>query len=172
MPQILNTYVQAGQIRYEFKNFPLNFHTEAQKAAEAAECAGEQGQYWEMHEALFEGQQRWSGQPDAEAIFKELATELELDQGQFDSCLDGGKYGDQILQDLQEGSAEGVSSTPTFLINGGLFSGAQPFEAFQQQIDYYLAGGEPPSLEVAADSFRSLGQADAGVVITEFSDYQ
>jgi protein-disulfide isomerase len=172
LPQILSTYVQAGQVRYVFKNFPLDFHTEAQKAAEAAECAGDQGLYWEMHEALFEGQGRWSGQPGAEEVFKEIAAELELDQGQFDACLDGAKYEDQVLQDLEEGRADGVSSTPAFLINGASFLGAQPFEAFQQQIDYYLAGGEPPSLEVAADSFRSMGQADAPVVITEFSDYQ
>ena len=52
------------------------------------------------------------------------------------------------------------------------FSGAQPFEAFQQQFEYYLAGGEPPSLEVPPDSFRSLGEPDAPVVVTEFSDYQ
>ena len=59
-----------------------------------------------------------------------------------------------------------------FRINGLELSGAQPFAAFQQQIEYLLAGGEPPTLEVAADSFRSLGAADAPVVITEFSDYQ
>jgi protein-disulfide isomerase len=86
--------------------------------------------------------------------------------------LDDGKYADKVLADYQEGAALGITGTPAFRINGAALSGAQPFSAFQQQIDYFLAGGETPSLEVDADSFRSLGQADAPVVVTEFSDYQ
>lgn len=128
--------------------------------------------YWEMHDLLFEGQDGWSGQPDAVDTFKGMAGELGLDQAQFDACLDDGTYADRVMADYQEGTAEGVQSTPNFLINGASLSGAQPFAAFQQQIEYYLAGGEPPSLKVAADSFRSLGREDAPVVITEFSDYQ
>lgn len=155
-----------------YKNFPLDFHPQAQKAAEAAECAGEQGKYWDMHDALFGSQDRWSGQQNAEATFKQLAADLALNQAEFDSCLDGGRYENQVLADRQEGAADGVSGTPAFRVNGTALSGAQPFAAFQQQIDYYLAGGEPPTLEVAPDSFRSLGQADAPVVVTEFSDYQ
>jgi protein-disulfide isomerase len=141
-------------------------------AAEAAECAGEQGQYWEMHDVLFEQQAQWSGQVDAGTVFKDLAAGLELDQAQFDACLDGGTYTDKVAADLQEGIDEGVTGTPAFRINGAPLSGAQPFAAFQQQIEYFLAGGEAPTLEVEADSYRSLGQADAPVVITEFSDYQ
>ena len=156
-----------------FRNFPLySIHPQAQKAAEAAECAGDQGRYWEMHEVLFESQNQWSGQQDAEETFKELAGELGLDQAQFDACLDDGTYADRITGDYQEGVSAGIQSTPSFLINGAPLSGAQPFAAFQQQIDYYLAGGEAPTLEVSADSFRSLGQADAPVVVTEFSDFQ
>lgn len=156
-----------------FRNFPIySSHPQAQKAAEAAECAGEQGKFWEMHDVLFEGQGRWAGQQGAETIFKGLAGELGLDQALFDACLDGGTYAEKVDADYQEGVIAGVSATPTFLINGVELSGAQPFAAFQQQIDYLLAGGEPPTLEVAADSFRSMGAADAPVVVTEFSDYQ
>ena len=125
-----------------------------------------------MHDLLFEGQDKWSGNPDAVLIFKEMAGELDLDQAEFDSCLDDGKYADLVTSDTEAGLAEGLSSTPSFLINGMLLAGAQPFEAFQQQIDYFLAGGEPVKLEVEADSYRSMGQPDAPVVVTEFSDYQ
>jgi protein-disulfide isomerase len=149
-----------------------SIHPQAQKAAEAAECAGEQGKYWEMHALLFEGQESWSGSQDAVNTFKDLAGDLDLDQAQFDACLDDGTYADKVTADYQEGAAEGVSGTPAFRVNGIALSGAQPFEAFQQQIEYLLAGGEPPTLEVSADSYRSLGQADAPVVITEFSDFQ
>lgn len=125
-----------------------------------------------MHDAIFVGQANWSGSPDADAVFKEMASDLDLDQAQFDACLDEGKYADKVIVDYQEGTAQGVTGTPAFRINGAALSGAQPIAAFQQQIDYFLAGGEAPSLEVDADSYRSLGQADAPVVVTEFSDYQ
>jgi protein-disulfide isomerase len=156
-----------------FRNFPLfSIHPQAEKASEAAECAGEQGAFWEMHDALFDAQDQWAGSPDAEDTFKGLAADLKLDQAQFDACLDEGKYADKVLADYQEGAGLGISGTPAFRINGAAMSGAQPFSAFQQQIEYFLAGGEPPSLEVDADSFRSMGQAEAPVVVTEFSDYQ
>jgi protein-disulfide isomerase len=156
-----------------FRNFPLySIHPQAQKAAEAAECAGEQGKYWEMHELLFESQESWSGSQGAVNAFKELASGLELDQAQFDACLDDGDYADKVTADYQEGVSLGVTGTPAFRINGIALSGAQPFQAFQQQIEYLLAGGQPPTLEVSADSYRSMGRADAPVVITEFSDYQ
>jgi protein-disulfide isomerase len=172
-PQIVENYVEAGQVRYVFRHFPLlSIHPEAQKAAEAAECAGEQGQFWEMHDALFEAQEQWSGNPSAVDQFKQLAGELELDQAQFDACLDGGDYADKVATDMQEGIAQGVTGTPAFRINGIPLSGAQPLAAFQQIIDYALVGGQPPTLAVAADSFRSRGSADAPVVVTEFSDYQ
>jgi protein-disulfide isomerase len=170
---MLESYINSGQVRYVFRHFPLfSIHPQAAKAGEAAECAGEQGAFWEMHDALFEEQGKWSGSPDAEDVFKEIASDLGLDQGQFDACLDESKYADKVLADYQEGAGQGVTGTPAFRINGAAMSGAQPFSAFQQQIDYFLAGGEPPRLEVEADSYRSLGQADAPVVVTEFSDYQ
>jgi protein-disulfide isomerase len=154
-------------------NFPLNsIHPQAQLASEAAECAGELGMFWEYHDALFESQEQWSGQSNAGDQFKGLADDLGLDQSAFDSCLDEGRYRDKVLADLQAGTAEGVTGTPAFRINGAAMSGALPFEQFKQQIDYFLAGGEDPSKVVSADSFRSLGEPDAPVVVTEFSDFQ
>jgi protein-disulfide isomerase len=141
-------------------------------AAEAAECAGEQGKYWEMHDLIFEGQEEWSGSQNADKTFENMAGTLALDEEQFAACLAEGKYTERVDSDLQEGIAEGITGTPAFRINGAELSGAQPFAAFQQQVEFYLAGGEPPSLEVDADSYRSRGSADAPVVITEFSDYQ
>ena len=125
-----------------------------------------------MHDLLFEGQETWSGQSDAEQTFKEMAGGLGLDQAQFDTCLDEGQYAGKVAADIQEGMGEGVTGTPAFRINGAALSGAQPLAAFQQQIEYFLAGGTAPTLTLPADSFRSLGQADAPVVITEFSDFQ
>lgn len=125
-----------------------------------------------MHEALFDSQGEWSGNQNAQGTFEDLAGELGLDKSEFEACMAEGRYSARVEADMQEGIAEGVTGTPAFRINGAVLSGAQPFEAFQQQIEYYLAGGQEPELEVAADSFRSMGSADAPVVITEFSDFQ
>lgn len=141
-------------------------------AAMAAECAGEQGKYWDMNEKLMAQQAEWSGQSGAASTFKKYAGGLGLEQAQFDACLDSSKYADRIASDQQEGQAAGVSGTPTFLINGALLVGAQPYTAFQQQIEYYLAGGQRPTLILMADDFRSRGDAAAPMVITEFSDFQ
>jgi len=173
LPQIFKTYVETGKVRYVFRNFPLSsIHPQSQRAAEATECAGEQGQYWEMHDALFKNQAQWSGKPNAEEIFKKLAGDLGVDEAQFDACFSGSKYADRIAADQQEGLQVGVTGTPGFRISGAALSGAQPFSEFARVIDYFLAGGEPPALEVAADSFRSVGRADAPVVVTAFCDYQ
>jgi protein-disulfide isomerase len=170
--QIKEQYVDTGQVRYIFRHFPLQFHGQAGPAAQAAECAGEQGKFWEMHDALFENQAEWSGNDAAAAVFVDLAEGLDLDGAEFEACLNSDKYAAKIQADLQEGAAEGVTGTPAFFVNGVALSGAQPLAAFQEQIDYFLAGGQPPTLEIAADSYRSMGEADAPVVITMFSDYQ
>jgi protein-disulfide isomerase len=125
-----------------------------------------------MHDLLFEGQEEWSDQSNAEKTFTNMASDLRLDEAEFTACLDEGRYTDKVNADYQQGIADGVTGTPAFRINGAAMSGAQPFAAFQEQIDFYLAGGEAPTLEVGADSYRSLGEPDAPVVVTEFSDYQ
>jgi protein-disulfide isomerase len=125
-----------------------------------------------MHDQLYSTQDQWSSSQDASATFKGFAADLGLDQTQFDACLADGKYATKIQSEQQEGMQAGVTGTPAFRINGAALSGAQPYSAFQQQIDYYLAGGQAPTLKVPADSYRSMGQADAPVVITEFADYQ
>lgn len=125
-----------------------------------------------MHDEVFNSQNEWSGNQNPEKVFAGLAEDLELDKDQFAACLEEGTYADTVTADYQEGLAEGVTGTPAFRVNGVALSGAQPFAAFQEQIEFFLAGGQPPTMEVAADSYRSIGDADAPVVITEFSDYQ
>jgi len=88
-----------------------------------------------MHDTLFAKQEEWSGLQDPTATFKQLAGGLGVDQAQFDSCLDGGKYAEKVQADAQEGAAAGVGGTPYFFINDIPLSGAQPFSAFQTQID-------------------------------------
>jgi protein-disulfide isomerase len=117
-----------------FRDFPLENHRQAGKAAEAAHCAGLQGKFWEYHDRLFANQSRL----EVPAL-KEHAADLGLDTGAFNACLDEGRFTAAVAQDLKEGMAEGVSATPTFFINGRIISGAQPFEAFKTVIDEELA---------------------------------
>jgi protein-disulfide isomerase/plastocyanin len=132
-PLILENYVETGMVKYVFRNVPLDFHPNAQKAAEAAECAGVQGKFWEMHDLLFANQ-------DNLAIenLKGYAQELGLNMDQFNICLDNNEMEEKVLNDIKDAQAYGVSGTPTFFINGEMLEGAQPYEAFETVINSLL----------------------------------
>lgn len=132
-PKIIAKYVETGKVKYVFRDFPLSFHQNARKAAEAAECAGEQGKYWEMHDRLFS-----EGVSGSVPSFKEYAKELGLNRGEFNECLDSGKMGPEVNKDFTDGQKSGVRGTPAFFINGELVSGAQPFENFEKIIEAKL----------------------------------
>jgi len=139
LPQIQEEYIDTGKVKLVFKDFPLSFHGQAMPAAMTAECAGEQGKYWEMHDKLFGEQSRWVDKPEVNDVMKQFADELGLDTDQFNQCFDSNKYADEINADMQEGIAAGVQGTPAFFVNGQFISGAQPFEVFKQIIDQMLA---------------------------------
>lgn len=126
----------AGKVKLVFRHFPLSFHANAPKAAEAAMCAEQQGKFWEMHKVLFANQQAL-GVDD----LKKHAASIGLDQAKFDQCLDSGAMKAKVDADTAAGGEAGVSGTPAFFINGKLISGAQPFSAFQKVIDAELAKG-------------------------------
>jgi len=131
--QVKTNYVDTGKVRIVFKHFPLPFHASAQKAAEATECAREQSKFWEMHDKLFENQNAI-----AIANLKSYAVALGLDASKFNTCLDTGKYASRVQKDASDGSAAGVSGTPSFFINGKSVVGAQPYSVFQQAIEAEL----------------------------------
>jgi protein-disulfide isomerase len=134
-PKIKEAY--GDQVRFVFRDFPLTqIHGSAQKAAEAAQCAADQGLFWEYHDLLFENQAALS-----ESDLRRYAEDVGADTGEFNDCLDSGKNAREVLMDMQDGQKSGVSGTPAFLINGLLLSGAQPFEQFQLAIDQALASG-------------------------------
>jgi len=124
-----------GKIRLHYRDYPLPFHAKAQKASEAALCAGDQNKYWEMHEKLFASQSAL----DLPQL-KEHAKALSLDAGKFDKCLDGGDKTKEVEASKKAGEELGVNGTPHFFINGRPLSGAQPFEEFKKIIDLELRG--------------------------------
>ncbi len=109
--EAVKTY--GDQIRVVFRQFPLNIHPRAQKAAEASLCANEQGKFWQMHDAMFADQKKLEL-----ADLKAKAGALGVDQAKFDQCLDGGKYAAQVATDLADGQKVGVTGTPAIFING------------------------------------------------------
>lgn len=129
-------YVKTGKVKYVYRDFPLSFHPHARKAAEASECADEQGKFWEYHDMLFENQNEWA--KSGTSVFKEYAGRLGLDQGAFDACLDSGQMAEEVKKDIADGVAYGVTGTPAFFINGEMISGAQPFEVFRKVIEEKL----------------------------------
>jgi protein-disulfide isomerase len=131
MKRVLETY--GDKIRYVLRDYPLDFHDHAQKAAEAAQCAGNQGKYWEYGDILWENQGKLET-----ADLKQYATRLKLDQAKFEACLDQGKYAAEVKKDEEDGAKLGVSGTPSFFINGRMLTGAQPFEQFKEIIDAEL----------------------------------
>ena len=121
-------------VRLVFKDYPLPNHAQAFKAAEAGNCAHEQGKFWELHDVMF------SSQSELEvADLKRHAGELGLDQASFDTCLDSGRFAASVSADLRLGQGVGVSSTPTVFINGRAVMGAAPYNVFaeivQDEID-------------------------------------
>jgi protein-disulfide isomerase len=136
MKQVLSTY--GDRIRFVYRNYPLANHPNARPAAEAAQCAAEQGQFWPYHDRLF-------AEPNklADDDLKQSAAALGLDAGRFNACFDSHKYKARVDADMQAGNEAGVDGTPAFFINGRMLSGAQPFEEFKKVIDEELALKRP-----------------------------
>ncbi len=134
LPEIKEKYVKTGKARFIYRDFPLStIHTMAEKAAEAGECADEQGKFWPYHDVIFERQQQLSV-----ANLKAWAVELGLNASQFNNCLDSGKYSDEIEKDIRDGESAGVRGTPGTFVNGRMISGAVPFEQFAAIIEEEL----------------------------------
>jgi protein-disulfide isomerase len=146
LPQIRATYIETGQVKYFYRDFPLAFHEHSMSAAQAARCAAEQGKFWEMHDSLFE-EPAALGTADVER----RAGALGLDLGRLEACVSGGHPGGLIQKSMSEAAQMQINGTPTFLIgtiapNGDIVNvrqtlvGAYPFEAFKAKIEPLLAG--------------------------------
>lgn len=134
-PQIKQAYIDTGKIKMVFKNFPLiSIHSYAEIAAQASECANEQGKFWEYKEKLFQNQDALSA-----SNLKMYAKDFGVNESQFNACLDSKKYANEVEQDLEDGISARVKGTPTFLIGEDeKLVGAQPFSAFQKIIEEKL----------------------------------
>lgn len=136
--EILEKYVETGKVKIVYRDFPLeNIHPAARPAAEAAECADEQGKFWPYHDALYTRQDELAKGTMDYAV---LANELGLAKGAFEKCVKDRKYKDEVTKDYEDGVKAGVDGTPALFINGKKVSpaGAQPFSVFQAEIEAAL----------------------------------
>jgi protein-disulfide isomerase len=134
-------YVETGKVRYVFRDFPLEQHPYALLAAEAAECAGEQDHYYDMHSKLFKGQSDWSKAKmgdDAIKIFKKYATDLKLNVDNFSECIKTEAMNSEIGHDIADAEKYNVEVTPTYFINNKLYKGVQKYESLKAILDAEL----------------------------------
>lgn len=177
LPRLMSDKIATGEVYYILKDLPLDsIHPNARPAAKAARCAGAQGFYWEMHDALFESQGSWSGTEGRPSeVFQSLAADLNLDLDAFAACLEDADLSQAIQANVDEALALGANSTPYFFIDGLPIPGAQPFELFEYAIAQAKAGTladayVPPDPDL--ESAYAVGDPDAPVTIIEYTDYQ
>ena len=133
-------FVTPGTIRLAYINYPLPNHENAMPAAEAAMCAAVQNKFWEMHDGLFDSQDRWAHLPNAAAVFDSVARVKGVDVAAMRECIAQGSTRALIQADAERAQESGVEATPSFIIGGDvLIRGAQPIETFRRAIAQKLA---------------------------------
>ena len=187
-PLIKSKFIDTGMVKYEFRHYPLSFHQDANRAAQAAECADDQGKFWEMHDKMFNNQDKL----DLKGLV-EMADEVQMHERVFEDCIKSGKYENEVKDQMSDGSKQGVKGTPGFILiytdKNGLetkvnIAGAQPFAKFDELIEsawrkeVYQEPGSTPEIpeqnqgKVSIDSDPYMGNKDAKVAIVEFADFE
>ncbi|MGB9330905.1 MAG: thioredoxin domain-containing protein [Steroidobacteraceae bacterium] len=141
-PLLKKNYIDTGKLRFIVRDLPLQFHSAARPAAEAAHCAGEQGKFWEMHHALLTGDD-----PLANGGIERRAKALGLDSERLQKCMKADRYESAIARNIATADALNIHGTPAFVIgrmaNGGLegqlVEGAQPYDEFDEALKQLLA---------------------------------
>jgi len=136
-PELKKNYIDTGKVRFYSRDLPLDFHANAMRAAQAARCANEQGQYWKLREIM-------SSNPDKldMANLVTFATDLKMDASKFRSCVESEKYKTAVQTDSMEAMKIGASGTPTFVVgkstadgvDGEVMIGAMPFPMFDEKL--------------------------------------
>lgn len=133
-PTLLSRY--GDKIAYTVRHFPVSYqHKRAHRAAQAAECAGDQGRFFQYHETLFKNTRALD-----DRSLVGYAAQLGLNVPVFRACLESGRKSDVVDEDVQEALSRGLMGTPSFLVNGRMLVGAQPAEVFERHIDRELRG--------------------------------
>lgn len=135
-PIIEREYIATGKVRWVFIHFPIpQLHANAVAAGELAACAARQQQFWPVHDRLFATQEEWASLKNPAPFFMAQAKDLGLNQTTLSRCLQAGEGQRDVQSDAEGAARAGATSTPTFYIEGGLVSGAQPMTVFRPILD-------------------------------------
>jgi protein-disulfide isomerase len=138
-PDLEKEYVESGKVRLVVKHFPALDQEKAFTAAEAAECAGQQGDFWAMYNLLFAKQEEWSQAEDVPAVVKGYAADLDLDVATFATCVDEGQMADKVILDISIAQQNQLSPAPQFVILIGEQGAIVPLDQLQEAIEQFLA---------------------------------
>lgn len=127
-----------NQVRFAYRHFPLPQHKNAKLAAAVAEAAGKQGQFWEMHDLIFQNQSDWSEEKNAAVIFAQYAQDLQLDLAKFKTDIASEEIKAKIENDYKSGVKAGVNSTPSFFLNGEKMTNPHNYDEFKNAIEQVL----------------------------------
>ncbi len=144
MPTIKEQLINTGRVRWRYRDYPLPVHQYSRFAAHAAQCAGEQGKFWDMHDQLFSHHEWAQTGKDPSGLFHDFAKTIGLDVQRYDGCMTSGRYASRIEFSRQEGQKLQVGGTPTFFINGKMFTGPRATsDAFKTIADSIIAHTPP-----------------------------
>lgn len=140
-PQLYEEYIKTGKVRYVYHTFPLGgFEPGASIAANAALCAADQNQFWQMHDQLFAMQSQGMSAYQPDSLTK-VAEAMGLNRSEFSACMNGYKYRNEILNTVSQGAALGVGGTPTVFANGTLVTNGADYTVLKAEVDKLLASG-------------------------------
>lgn len=135
MPDVSERLVKTGRIRWRFRDFPLPGHDKSPAAHHAAACAGEQGKFWPMHDQLYAHQDEWATGGGTDRKMRNLARDAGLDLDRYDDCTSSRRYEAGLVASREQAAAQGVQSTPTFVIGGVQIAGTIPYDRLRAIID-------------------------------------
>jgi protein-disulfide isomerase len=138
LPRLEAEYVKPGKVRFVYRHLAI-LGSQSLTSAQAADCAAEQGKFWEYHDMLFASRGPFAL---TNGSLKNYAREIGLDVEDFGRCLDSGKYAQKVKEETLMGVSLGARATPVFLINGMMLVGAHPFETFQEIIEQELQASQ------------------------------
>lgn len=166
VPDVKRRIVDAGLASYHFYDFPLNQHANAIPAAMAAACAGAQNRFWEMHDAIFSGQQDWYDRRNPKRVFERYVASIGIDAQEWERCYDEQRHLERITANQQYGVRLGVGSTPTIMIGRHMLPGAISYDRVRAYVDTALAearaAGTAPAGQPAAPNAGQTPPAGAG----------
>ena len=149
-PDIRDRLINTGRVRWRFMNFPLDGHPNTRPAHLAAGCAREQGKFWEMHDAVYQGQGDWADSRRPERVLREYADHIGLNRDQFDQCMQTQRAMPEIEADRQRGDSLGVNSTPTFFVNGRQLQEVPTYDQLRAIVDSIAPVNPPAALRAGA----------------------